>query len=194
MANIRVTCPACKSELEIDAAFEGQEVECGNCLEVFKAKAPGEGGSSRGGGKIPGTGALPASGGGCSKPADRPAKKKRRDDDDDYDHDRRRRDDEDDDEDYAPPPPRGSRGSPGDGVAVAALVLGIVGVMSCCCWPLSIPAGIGACVTGGLGLKSQNNKGLAVAGLVLGVVALCLGGFFLLGGIGNAFVNPNWFR
>ena len=55
MANIRVTCPACKSELEIDAEFEGQEVECGNCLEVFKAKRPGSAGSSDAG-KIPGAG------------------------------------------------------------------------------------------------------------------------------------------
>ena len=35
MPNIRVTCPTCKTELEVDAAHEGQEVECGNCLQVF---------------------------------------------------------------------------------------------------------------------------------------------------------------
>jgi predicted Zn finger-like uncharacterized protein len=84
MANIRVTCPACKSELEIDAAFDGQEVECGNCLEVFTAKKPGGAGSSDTG-KIPGAGRESASGSGRSKPADKPARKKRRDDDDDDD-------------------------------------------------------------------------------------------------------------
>ena len=40
MANIRVTCPACKTTLEIDKKFEGEEIECGNCLEVFKAERP----------------------------------------------------------------------------------------------------------------------------------------------------------
>ena len=188
MANIRVTCPACKSELEIDAAFDGQEVECGNCLEVFVAKTP-DGGGASGGGKIPGASAF---GSGRSKPADKPARKKRRDDDDDDERDRRRRDDDDDD-DYAPPPPRRSSGGAGDGVAVTALVLGIVAVMGCCCWPVSIPAGLAACVTGAIGLKSENNKGLAVAGLVLGVIAMCLGGVFLVGGFANGF-NPGQFR
>lgn len=40
MANIRVTCPTCKQELEIDAQYIGQEVECGSCLQVFVAKDP----------------------------------------------------------------------------------------------------------------------------------------------------------
>ncbi|MBY0457120.1 MAG: hypothetical protein K2V38_07275, partial [Gemmataceae bacterium] len=77
MPDIRVTCPACKTQLEIDAAHEGQEVECGNCLEVFVAST-----------KKP-------------KPATRDARDDR---DDDRDDDRGRsrgrddRDDRDDDE------------------------------------------------------------------------------------------------
>src|SRR6266545_1272321 len=86
MANIRVTCPACKSELEIDETFDGQEVECGNCLEVFTAKGPKSSGPGKSGtGKIPGAGTSRSgtSGTGSSraKSEDKPAKKKRRDDD-----------------------------------------------------------------------------------------------------------------
>jgi len=199
MANIRVTCPACKSELEIDAAFDGQEVECGNCLEVFKAKGPGSSGSSgsprsSGGGKIPGARPESSSGSGRSRPA--PRKKRRDDDDDDYEHDRRR--DDDDDDDYAPPPPRRSRGSsgPGDGAATASLVLGIVSLVpGCCCGLISIPAGIAAIVTGIVGLKSQSNKGMAIGGIVLGALGLGVTGVSLFfWGLGNAGFNPRQFR
>jgi predicted Zn finger-like uncharacterized protein len=191
MANIRVTCPACKSELEIDSAFEGQEVECGNCLEVFKATRPGSAGSS-GTGKIPG--ADRSSGGsGRSRPADRPApKKRRRDDDDDYEHDRRRRraDDDDDFDDYDPRPYR--RAGEGDGAATASLVLGILAVFpGCCCGVLGAPIGLSAVVTGIIGLKSQNNKTMAIVGLVLGALSLCLAVVGFLAGMGNAMFNPN---
>src|SRR5215213_1683344 len=128
MANIRVTCPACKSELEIDSEFEGQEVECGNCLEVFKAKRPGSAGSS-GTGKIPGAGTGSSGGGGRGRSTDRPAPK------------RRRRDDDDDFDDYDPRPYRRSRGE-GDGAATASLVLGIIALFpGCCCGFLGAPIG-----------------------------------------------------
>ena len=38
MANIRVNCPTCKAELEIGEEYVGQEVECGKCLQPFKAE------------------------------------------------------------------------------------------------------------------------------------------------------------
>jgi predicted Zn finger-like uncharacterized protein len=197
MANIRVTCPACKSELEIDSAFEGQEVECGNCLEVFKANVPGKSGT--GTGKIPGAGTSGAgrsgsSGSGSSGRSKPAPKKKRRDDDDDYEHDKRRDEYEDDEDDYAPPPPRRAAGD-GDGAATASLVLGIVAlVLACCCWPISFPAAIAGFVTGLVGLKSQTNKGSAVGGLVLSVIALGLAAVILLAGFGNAVFNQGQFR
>ena len=199
MANIRVTCPACKSELELDEAFDGQEVECGNCLEVFNAKGPKSSGAGKSGsGKIPAPGlrALPAPGAVASKPTDKPARKKRRDDDDDeYEHDRKRRDDDDDDEDYAPPPPRRSGSGPGDGAATASLVLGIVSIIpGCCCGLISIPAGIAAVVTGFVGLKSQTNKGMAVGGIVLGFIGLGIFGVSIFAGFGNVLLNPRQFR
>lgn len=183
MAKIRVTCPACRTELELDAAHEGQEVECGNCLEVFKANAPGSGA----GPKIPAAGPRTGgsgsgSGGGASRSGSsrgRPApKRRRRDDDDDYEHDRRRDDDEFDD--YDPRPYRRSGGE-GDGAATASLILGIIAVVMFCCWPISGPVGLIACICGGLGLKSQNNKGQAVAGIVLGIIGMGLAGLFFLG-------------
>jgi hypothetical protein len=205
MANIRVTCPECKSELELDAAFEGQEVECGNCLKVFKASRPGSGGpSSSGPGKIPGVGPKRSAGSGRSSPGSRPAPQKRRgdenddgrgrrrrDDDDDYEHDRRR-EAEDDDDDYGPPPYRPA--GEGDGTATAAMVMGIISLVIVCCWPLSLPLAIAAIVCGVVGQKSRTNKGMATAGIVLGVLTLCMaGGFFLFVG-GNVVMNPGRFN
>ena len=42
MATVRVTCPTCSAELEIDEKHVGQEVECGSCQQVF-VSAPPEG-------------------------------------------------------------------------------------------------------------------------------------------------------
>ena len=186
MANIRVTCPACKTELEIDSAFEGQEVECGNCLEVFKATRPGSGGSagSSGAGKIPGAGPRSPAGSGRGQAPRRPPPR------------RRRRDDYDDDEDYGPPPERQRRGSgEGDGVATTSMILGILAVFpGCCCGLVGAPLALAAVITGVVGLKSQNNKGMAVAGLVMGGLALCWTGLAFVIGFGNAAFDPNRFR
>jgi hypothetical protein len=74
-------------------------------------------------------------------------------------------------------------------------VLGIVSIIpGCCCGLVSVPTGIAAVVTGFIGLKSPNNKGMAVAGIVLGFIGL---GITLLGflvGFGNAVLNPQRFR
>ena len=40
MASIRVTCPMCGKLLEVGAEHAGQEVECGECLQVFVAEVP----------------------------------------------------------------------------------------------------------------------------------------------------------
>ena len=40
MATIRVRCPTCNAELEVDSRHEGEEVECGSCLQVFTARRP----------------------------------------------------------------------------------------------------------------------------------------------------------
>jgi hypothetical protein len=165
MATIRVICPACRSELEVGDAHEGQEVECGNCLHVFVAERPKP---------------TPA-------PPKTPARPGRPSDDegtDDRPRFRRRRDDDDE---FAPPPPRSANA--GDGLAVAAFVLGAAALPIVCCWPLSIPLGLGAAVTGGLGIKSRNNRTMAVIGLILGIITLEIAGLILLAGFGPALLG-----
>ncbi len=42
MPTITITCPTCTTKLEIDAKYRNEEVECGNCQQVFVAKSKGE--------------------------------------------------------------------------------------------------------------------------------------------------------
>lgn len=42
MSTITITCPTCTTTLEIDAKYRNEEVECGNCQQVFIAKTKGE--------------------------------------------------------------------------------------------------------------------------------------------------------
>lgn len=184
MPDIRVTCPTCKTQLEIDAAHEGEEVECGNCLQVFVAttKKPKDAGSSGSGGKVTGSTRSRAS---------------RDDDDEDEDERPRRRrrrdDDDDDDDDYDPRPRRRSGG--GNGLAVTSLVLGILSIiMACCCGLFSLPLSIGAVVTGAMGMKNQDSKGMAIAGLVMGILAVIIAIVNVAIGLGMNMNNPNRFR
>jgi predicted Zn finger-like uncharacterized protein len=202
MANIRVTCPTCESELEIDEVFAGQEVECGSCGHVFVAR---ERSGATGRTDLPIPGAGPASSR-RSEPRERDEPDKRDDEPEEPPRERRplpppprrpeqrRRDEEDgrqspdryeyEDDDYAAPPER--RANTGNGLAVASLVLGLLSVamvvltlpFACCCaflpLPFTLPLSLAATVTGALGLRGDaDRQPLAVAGLVLGV--LCLG-------------------
>ena len=118
---------------------------------------------------------------------------------------------------YTPPPPpdqgrpgyggapQGQVPAPTSGLAVAALVVGIVAVTSVCCglFPFggtaAVVLGTLATVFGVNGRRgiqrsagSQSGAGMAVAGMVLGIVALVLGAalvvlyfiFFFVGGGG----------
>lgn len=57
------------------------------------------------------------------------------------------------------------------GFAIAALVLGIIAIVLCCIWYISIPCGILAVIFGILGIKSSK-KGMSIAGLVTGAIGL----------------------
>ncbi len=210
MADIRVTCPACKTQLEIGAEFEGQEVECGTCLEVFTAstkKTKPKGGdpdkkSESGGGKIKGS-------------TSRKRSSRDRDEDDDDRPARRRRDDDDDDDDYDHdyrPSRRQSGGS--NGLAITSLILGILSILcllgsclggavpiaGCCCGLGSLGGSLGAIITGAIGMKNPQGKGMATGGLVLGVLTLlAIIVLFVIGfviGFGGAMNGggPNQFR
>lgn len=67
------------------------------------------------------------------------------------------------------------------GMAVASLVLGIVGLVTCCCY------GVMAIVLGAIGLilgiisrKHGNNEGVSLAGIILSSISLALGIFFFI--------------
>ena len=164
MADIRVTCPACKTQLEIGAEFEGQEVECGTCLEVFTASAKKP--------KDSGTDKKSESGGGKVKGSTSKSRASRDDDDDEDDRPKRRRRDDDDDDDYEPR--RRSSGG-GSGLAIASLVLGILGfVPGCfCCWA-GFPMSLIATILGAVAISTPEGKGMGIAGLTLGICGMVL--------------------
>ena len=154
MATITVRCPTCDCELELDAQYRGQEVECGSCHQVFVAKS---GESKRPPRDEPDTDrsrdrAEPW-------PGSRGRKKSRRyaDEDDDYDddfYDRRRREDRD-----------------GTGLGDASLIIGILSVFVFWCPLIGIPLTLVGLILGCLGLRANRN-GTAIAGVVLCVVFL----------------------
>jgi hypothetical protein len=70
------------------------------------------------------------------------------------------------------------------GLAIASMVLGIVGVVLFCIWYISLPSAILALIFGSISRQSKN-RGMAITGIVLGIV--CLGltllAFTLLAGL-----------
>jgi len=59
------------------------------------------------------------------------------------------------------------------GFSIAALVLGIVAIVLCCVWYISIPCGILAIVFGTIGLRSSK-RGMSIAGIITGVIGMIL--------------------
>lgn len=67
-----------------------------------------------------------------------------------------------------------------NGLAIASLVLGIVGLLfGCCTGVVGLPFAIAALITGIIGMKKVDaetgGKGLAIAGIVLGVIGILIG-------------------
>jgi predicted Zn finger-like uncharacterized protein len=198
MANIRVTCPTCKTALEVDKEYEGQEVECGNCLQVFVANSASSSSSgstssssTSGSGKTSGSSRQRSED--DQEEAPRPKRRPRRrndDDDDDYDHDRRR--DDDDEDDYRP---SRRRGGGDNSLAIASLILGIVAVFpGCCCGLISIPCSLGAIATGAMGMKNEEGKVMSIIGIVLGVLMLVLTVVAISLNLGMGGMNNGRFR
>lgn len=155
MATITVRCPTCDCELELDAQYRGQEVECGSCHQVFVAKVARDERPS------PKRDVEPERD--ERRPSSRSRRKSRRyaDEDDDYDddfYDRRRRDDRD-----------------GTGLGDASLIIGILSVFVFWCPLIGVPLTLVGLVLGCLGLRANRN-GTAIAGVVLS-------GVFLLGSL-----------
>ena len=90
----------------------------------------------------------------------------------------------------------GPQGS-SNGLAIGALVTGILALpTTCCCSIASLPLGVAACVMGGLALskiKAQpqiyGGKGMALAGAICGAVSILVGIAFLALGMGQALID-----
>lgn len=84
-----------------------------------------------------------------------------------------------------------------NGLAIGALVCGLLAIpTTCCCSIGSMPFGIAACVMGGIALskaKAQpqvyGGKGMAVAGLICGIVAILFAIVMLALGMGQALID-----
>jgi|SRR5262245_48336245 len=148
MATIRVTCPTCGEVLEIGAEHEGQEVECGGCLQVFVAPRPG--------GRVRGA------------PSPRGKPRRRDDEDDDYEHDHT----EELDDDYNEFSGRGGGGA--SGAAVLGLIFGVLGLLTSCCPVSGIVLGVLAMVLGTVGKRNADGAGAATAAAVLGSIAFLI--------------------
>lgn len=59
------------------------------------------------------------------------------------------------------------------GFSIAALVFGIIALVLCCIWYVSIPCGIIALILGIIGLKSSK-RGMSIAGIITGVIGMIL--------------------
>ena len=59
------------------------------------------------------------------------------------------------------------------GFSIAALVLGIIAIVLCCIWYISIPCAILAIIFGVIGIKSSK-KGMSITGIVTGAIGLVI--------------------
>jgi hypothetical protein len=79
-----------------------------------------------------------------------------------------------------PPPPEGSKTK-----AIISMILGILSLLLCCCWYISVPLAIASLVLGILAIKNNEpGRGMAIAGIVTSSVGIVL--LILLFGLGMA--------
>jgi predicted Zn finger-like uncharacterized protein len=205
-------CPQCDSQLELDAEAAGMEVQCGHCQHLFTAVFPVKKSPSK------------------PSPSKRIAKKdeeeveappkrssSRREEEDEEDErpakkkSKRRVEVEDEDDDYEGP--RKKPKEKPNGMGIASMICGIVGLVvevpafgvsifgiGCCCfnvvsWPMHALAAILAIVAVSLGLlalKVKKGKGMTITGIALGGVTLLLAiASIILGLLGFAVVAAN---
>jgi len=179
-------CPKCRTQLSVEPADLGTDVECPTCDTVFRARKPGTGSQAK----------LPP------LDDDEPVRRRSRVEDDDDDRPRRmsrRNDDEDDDEADDDDRPRTSRrderprrklrrhrrSSGGDGLRISSSILGFVIAA------LDIVCGIGLLFIGGTvadlimgaGAKAPGNRAN------VGQVAAIGSGAFIGCGLGMALLG-----
>jgi hypothetical protein len=71
--------------------------------------------------------------------------------------------------------------NPSSGLAIAAMVCGILAIPGACCCYSSIPLGIAACIMGPIAMskakaspQTHGGRNMALAGLICGIVGLVL--------------------
>lgn len=68
-----------------------------------------------------------------------------------------------------------------NGMQIASLVLGIFGIVTCCCWGLpGIVLGVIGLILAIVGNKKSNSKGIGIAGLVCSIIAIVFGTLALI--------------
>jgi Bacterial pre-peptidase C-terminal domain len=178
---ITVNCPGCGGAVQARDEFAGRKVKCPKCAAVIALpEALPEPEAIRDAAPLP-----------VASPEPRRESRPRARDDDAWEGDRPERSRRIADE---------SEG-PGNGLAIAGMVLGIVGFVAvfipCIGWVLAVALGIvGATLSGiGLGTASKRGaaKGMAVTGLVLSIIAIIWGPIWIfiiwgmmLRGVGDA--------
>ena len=79
---------------------------------------------------------------------------------------------------YNPPPGGSSNGyygqPPSQGFGIASMVCGILALVTCCIWCLSVPLGIVSIVLGILQIQKKTAKGMAIAGIVCSAIGILL--------------------
>lgn len=78
-----------------------------------------------------------------------------------------------------PQNPYGEPPKKGKGLAIAAMVVGIVSLCAFCFWPVAIIGGILAIIFGAVAIKSAG-RGMAIAGIITGAVAVVLAILFIV--------------
>lgn len=98
---------------------------------------------------------------------------------------------------YGPGGPGFAPAGATSGLAVGALVTGILAIpTTCCCSIGSLPLGIAACVLGGIAMSKikadpqrYGGKGMALAGLICGGISILLAIVLLVLGMGQALID-----
>ncbi len=79
---------------------------------------------------------------------------------------------------YNPPPGGSANGyygqPPSQGFGIASMVCGILALVTCCIWCLSVPLGIVSIVLGILQIQKKTAKGMAIAGIVCSAIGILL--------------------
>lgn len=87
-------------------------------------------------------------------------------------------------------------GEPQTGLAIGALVVGILAIPGACCCYSSIPLGIAAIIMGVIAMNkakmspmTHGGRGMAIGGLACGIVALVMTVIVIIMGVGMQLMN-----